>query len=49
MKYEKDKKKYESKIDTDDSFNRTLYGTPTIGGIIVIGLIIIFILYNIFS
>ncbi|MCE4049287.1 MULTISPECIES: hypothetical protein [Bacillaceae] len=36
-----------SKIETDDSWNRALYGSPTIGGFIVIGIIIIIIGYKI--
>lgn len=40
--------KEKSKIDTDDGWNRALYGSPTIGGFIVIGIIIIIILYNVF-
>ncbi|QVY61175.1 hypothetical protein [Cytobacillus gottheilii] len=38
-----------SKIETNDGWNRAVYGSPTIGGLIVIGSIIAFILYNIFS
>lgn len=45
---DKGDKKKQSKIQTDDSFSRTLYGTPTIGGFIVILIIVAFILYNIF-
>ena len=33
FKSKKDKDQYEqSKIDTDDAWNRTYYGTPTLGG-----------------
>lgn len=43
----KDKDKLEkSKIDTDDGWNRTFYGTPTIGGIIVVAAIILYIIFN---
>lgn len=46
----KDNKNEEkSKIETNDGLNRAFYGSPTIGGLIVIGLIIAFIIYNIFS
>ena len=33
--------KRKSKIDTDDNWNRTFYGSPTIGGLVVIGIIIL--------
>lgn len=39
--------KEKSKIDTDDSWNRAIYGSPTIGGFIVIGVIIVIIIYNV--
>lgn len=44
-----DEEKEKSKIETDDAWNRALYGSPTIGGFIVIGIIIAIILYNIMS
>jgi hypothetical protein len=44
----KKKKQEDSNIESNDSFNRTLYGSPTIGGFIIIGLIIIFVLYQMF-
>jgi hypothetical protein len=44
MKEEKEK----SAIETDDISNRSLYGTPTIGGVIVIGIIVIVIAYAAF-
>jgi hypothetical protein len=44
-KWEKEKK---SKIDTNDSLNRTLYGSPTIGGIIIFLIILGIIIYGIF-
>lgn len=37
-----------SKINTDDGWNRAFYGSPTIGGFVVIGIIIAFIIYNVF-
>ena len=43
----KDRERYEkSKIDTDDGWNRTFYGSPTIGGVLVVGAIILFIVFN---
>lgn len=45
---EEEKKEKKSQIETDDALNRLLYGTPTIGGAIVIGAIIVFILYSVF-
>lgn len=42
-------KEEKSHIETRDAWNRTFYGSPTIGGLIVIGLIVAFIIYNIFS
>jgi hypothetical protein len=38
-----DKDDYVSKIDTDDGWNRALYGSPTKGGCLVFILVIIFI------
>ncbi|MEM5018363.1 hypothetical protein WKH31_18860 [Metabacillus indicus] len=38
--------KEKSKINTDDGWNRTVYGSPTIGGFIVFGLIVIYIGYQ---
>jgi hypothetical protein len=44
---EKDNKKQEeSKIETNDISNRVLYGSPTIGGFIVVGIVVLFILYQ---
>ncbi|MFJ8260630.1 hypothetical protein ACIQ4I_01535 [Rummeliibacillus sp. NPDC094406] len=49
--YEKDREKWnveqKSKIETNDQFNRTFYGGPTIGGIVVFLVIIIVIIINI--
>lgn len=36
----------QSKINTDDSWNRTIFGSPTIGGIIVIGAAVLYVLFN---
>ncbi len=38
-----------SQIENNDGWNRVLYGSPTIGGFIVVGLIIAFIIFNILS
>jgi len=46
MKKERNENKEKSKIETNDSFNRAFYGSPTIGGVIVIGIIILFLIYN---
>lgn len=47
FKSRKAKDQYEqSKIDTDDGWNRTLYGTPTFGGIIVVAAIVLYIIFN---
>jgi hypothetical protein len=44
---EKDNKKQEeSKIETNDISNRVLYGSPTIGGFVVVGIVVLFILYQ---
>lgn len=52
MYLKKDREKWEnekkSKIDTNDSLNRTLYGSPTIGGIIIFLIISGIIIYGIF-
>ncbi|WP_156129697.1 hypothetical protein [Bacillus sp. B-jedd] len=40
--------KSESKIETGDGWNRTFYGSPTVGGFVVVGIIAAFIIYNIF-
>ena len=38
-----------SKIETDDAWNRALYGSPTIGGLVVVGIIVLVIIINIFK
>ena len=38
--------KRKNHIDMDDNWNRTFYGTPTIGGLVVIGIIIIIIFFK---
>lgn len=38
--------KEKSKIDTDDGWNRSLYGSPTIGGIIVVGAIVLYLIFK---
>ena len=35
-----------SQINTDDGWNRTWYGNPTIGGILVIGAIILYVIFK---
>ena len=40
------KSREKSKIETDDGWNRALYGSPTIGGLLVMGAIILFIIFN---
>ncbi|MDR7071548.1 hypothetical protein [Fictibacillus barbaricus] len=35
-----------SKIETDDSWNRTLYGSPTIGGFIVVLAVVLYCLFK---
>jgi len=37
---------HKSKIDTDDEWNRTFYGSPTIGGLLVVGAIILYIIFT---
>ncbi|WP_157951013.1 hypothetical protein [Peribacillus acanthi] len=41
---DKDNQREKSKIDTDDGWNRALYGSPTIGGFIVVGAIVLYFL-----
>ncbi|MTH54159.1 hypothetical protein GKZ89_12165 [Bacillus mangrovi] len=43
------KKKNQSQIESGDALGRILSGTPTIGGAIVMGIILIIVLYNIFA
>jgi hypothetical protein len=42
---DEDKRK-KSKIETDDGWNRAFYGSPTIGGFIVVGVIILYLLFK---
>lgn len=49
MEAEQMKKEEKSKIEADDGWNRTLYGSPTAGGFTVAGLLIIFIVYSILA
>jgi hypothetical protein len=39
-------KREKSKIDTDDGWNRTFYGSPTIGGIIIVGAVVLYLLFK---
>ncbi|WP_165350877.1 hypothetical protein [Ectobacillus funiculus] len=48
MDKEKEKKQKKSAIQTDDFANRTFFGVPTIGGGIIAGILILYILYDIF-
>ncbi|WML45456.1 hypothetical protein [Neobacillus sp. PS3-40] len=41
-----DEKREKSKIETDDSWNRTFYGSPTIGGIIVVVAIVLYFIFR---
>ena len=43
-----DKEKENSKIDTDDGWIRAVYGSPTIGGFIVVAIITAVIIYNVY-
>ncbi|MDQ0225768.1 hypothetical protein [Metabacillus niabensis] len=45
MKKEKENRE-KSKIDTDDAWNRTFYGTPTIGGFLVVIIVFLYLLFN---
>lgn len=45
LRSDEDKRK-KSKIDTDDGWNRTFYGSPTIGGLVVIGVIILYLIFQ---
>lgn len=46
MEKDDNRKQEESKIETNDISNRVLYGSPTAGGFIVAGIIVLFILYQ---
>ncbi len=39
-------KRNKNKIDTEDGWNRTVYGSPTIGGIVVVGAIVLYLLFK---
>ena len=39
-------KREKSKIDTNDGWSRTYYGSPTIGGIIVVATIILYLIFQ---
>ncbi|MEK4968309.1 hypothetical protein MKX29_11800 [Cytobacillus sp. FSL R7-0696] len=43
----KKKKDEESKMKTDDDWNRTFYGTPTVGGMAIVLAIIGYIIYQV--
>ena len=38
-----------SKIESNDNWNRAFYGSPTIGGWVVVGIIAAFIIFNILT
>jgi hypothetical protein len=46
MEKDHNRKQEESKIEKNDISNRVLYGSPTAGGFIVAGIIVLFILYQ---
>ncbi|WP_391560035.1 hypothetical protein [Robertmurraya sp.] len=41
-----DDNREKSKIETDDGWNRTFYGSPTIGGIIVVVIVIFYLIFQ---
>ncbi|MDQ0858808.1 hypothetical protein [Bacillus sp. V2I10] len=43
MKKDEEKRKVNN---SDDGWNRTFYGSPTIGGFIVVGILVIYIFYQ---
>ncbi|WP_409295896.1 hypothetical protein V1498_20485 [Peribacillus sp. SCS-26] len=43
-----EKKKEKSKVK-NDSWNRAFYGSPTIGGLVVTGIIAVFIIFNVLT
>ncbi|MBM7602725.1 hypothetical protein JOC75_000695 [Metabacillus crassostreae] len=45
MRKDKDKPE-KSKIDTDDGWNRAVYGSPTIGGFIVVVAVILYLVFK---
>ena len=45
MRNENDKRE-KSKIETEDGWNRTFYGSPTIGGLIVVGVIVLYFIFR---
>nr|WP_304220258.1 hypothetical protein [Fredinandcohnia onubensis] len=42
----KNEEQEKRKIDSDDGWNRTFYGSPTIGGIIVVVAIILYFIFR---
>ncbi|WML44586.1 hypothetical protein [Neobacillus sp. PS3-40] len=41
-----EKNQDKSKIETDDGWNRTFYGSPKIGGIIIVGAIVLYLIFK---
>lgn len=41
-----DNNREKSKIETNDGWNRTFYGRPTIGGIIVVVIVILYLIFQ---
>lgn len=41
-----DNEREKSKMETDDGWNRTFYGSPTIGGIIVVIIIGLYLIFQ---
>ncbi|MCL6572926.1 MAG: hypothetical protein K6T88_14780 [Bacillus sp. (in: Bacteria)] len=41
-----EKKRDKGKIETDDGWNRAFYGSPTIGGIVVVGAIVLYFIFK---
>ncbi|WP_216773401.1 hypothetical protein [Metabacillus halosaccharovorans] len=46
MKDNNEDNREKSKIETDDSWNRTFYGSPTIGGFVVVFAIVLYLLFS---
>ncbi|WP_156932019.1 hypothetical protein [Bacillus sp. J37] len=46
MKDNNKENREKSKIETNDSWNRTFYGSPTIGGFVVVAVIVLYLLFS---
>lgn len=49
MERKNQKEEEKSKVNPDDGLNRTYFGNPTIGGAVIVIILIVIVLYSMFK